>query len=126
MDYKRGSSSAQTLSSLRSVRAVARLRFSLTFVARTLSGLIEDDRVRTTRLDDHSGVLLQAAKDVCTDVSINEVDTGPAVFLAKQIMKRYGAGCFMTLATSEEYSWVLPERLYPPEEVHRYTCLIGH
>ena len=114
------SSSAQTLSSLRSVRAVARLRFSLSVVAHTLSGLIEDDRVGTRTLGDYSGVLLQTAKEVCTDAHINGEDTGPAVFLIKQISKQFGTDCFMTLAKSEQYSWVLPERLYPPEEVCSY------
>ena len=108
-----GSISEQTISSLQQVRAVARLRFGLSVVAQALHSLTENDG---DPLDEYSGIL-QAARKVCTDAHIDEMDTGPAVFLVKQIIKQYGTGCFMTLAKRKEYSWILPERLYPPEEV---------
>lgn len=104
----------EMFSSLRSVRAVARLRFGLSVVAHTLHSLTENDG---STLDEYSGILLQVAKKVCTDARINEEDIGPAVFLAKQIIKQYGTGCFMALAKRVEYSWILPEQLYPPEQV---------
>ena len=110
--------SRRALSSLRSVRAIARLRFSLSVVARTLCSLVENDCVDTSSLDDDSRILIQAVKDVCTDASINEVDTGPAVFLVKQIIRQYGSACFLALVKCQDYSWVLPERLSLPEEVH--------
>lgn len=61
--------------------------------------------------------LLERAKTVCTDQDINQLETGPRIFLLKQIIRQYGTDCLHSLAYEEPTQWVLPTHQHLFDEV---------
>ena len=61
--------------------------------------------------------LIQLAEEICTDSSINTTDfsasgedvVGPAVYLLKLLVRRYGFPCLRKV--SEQHQWIIPEGL---------------
>ena len=97
--------------SLGYIEGVAKIRFALSVVAEQFhrSIIMKTD-------------LLRAVKTVCTDPSINHIDntgetdtTGPALYLLKLIVRRYGFPCLTKV--SVEHPWVVPHKLKPEDEV---------
>ena len=78
------------------------------------------------RLDTHQSMLLMnMVKDIVTDLSLNGDDTGPGVFLVKQIARQYGVAFLTNVASNQTLEWIVPPHLRQSNEVTlNYTCTI--
>ena len=101
------------------LEGVAKVRFAMSVVAELLN---QSDQPRSQEDSALVVQLLQQARDVCTDLSINTVDTtgrkdtvGPVVYLIKLLMRQYGLNCLQTAA--EEHRWIIPEVIKNSEKV---------
>lgn len=98
------------------LEGVSLLRYSLTVVAELIYYQYsnkESERITYT----HQSQLLDMARKCCSEFDINEDDTGPGVFLVKQIARRYGVA-FLTHLTSEaNMQWVIPHNLRHSDDV---------
>lgn len=110
MQYHTGHSHSQV--SLGYIEGIAKVRFALSVVAELFH---EDVAMKSTLLD--------AVKKVCTDTSINCVDsstkqsdiTGPVLYLLKLIVRQYGFSCLEKVSAA--YTWVVPPELKKVDEV---------
>ena len=92
--------------------AVGWLRYGLTIVAGILHKLDGD-----LDCNDDENILLQEAQAICTDAQLNQNNTGPAIFLVKQLFKRFGLATLLSVSKKTALSWVLPQELSTPNEV---------
>ena len=90
--------------SLEYLEAVAKIRFTLVSFAYQL-------KFNSSSLDED---LLLMTVDVCTDESINKVDsssstfvTGPILFLLKVLIRHYGFSFLMSI--SKDHQWIVPK-----------------
>ncbi len=113
--------------SLEYLEGVAQVRYALSFIAELLS-----KQTTGTPIESHQelGVfvnqLLPAAREACTDPTVNKVDVvgtsgivGPVVYLLKLLVRRYGTHCLQNIVSSPTLlcSWVVPHELQRSEEV---------
>ena len=101
------------------LEGVAKVRYALSVTAELLN---QSDQPRSQEESVLVVQLLQQAREVCTDPSINSVDTtgrkdtvGPVVYLIKLLTRQYGLNCLQ--AAEEEHGWIVPEVLRKSEEV---------
>ena len=97
--------------SLGYIEGVAKVRFALSVVSEQFYRRV------TMKMP-----LLQAVRAVCTDPTVNHIDdtgksdtTGPALYLLKLIVRRYGFPCLTEV--SEKHPWVVPNELKSEDEV---------
>ena len=107
------------------LEGVAKVRFALSVVSELLN---QNDQPRSHE----DGVLvvrlLQQAREVCVDASINSIDdtgqrdtVGPVVFLIKLLMRQYGLNTLQR--ASEAHAWIVPEQLKQTGEVRKTNHL---
>ena len=97
------------------LEGIAKLRYSLTVVAELLHCQYSGDRQGHHTRD--SQLLIEMASRRCSDYNLNKDDTGPGVFLVKQLAKQYGV-TFLTNVTSDRtMQWIIPVSLRQSEEV---------
>ena len=94
------------------------MRYSLTVVAELLqcqhsSTINTEDKGYTME----SINLLDTARNCCMSTSMNTDDTGPAVFLVKQIARQYGVTFLIDLVSNQTMEWVVPTNLRRSKEV---------
>ena len=93
------------------LESIAQIRFALSVVAELL---FKQNQIRVARVcHTHTAhLLIQAAKDYCTDDNINDEDSGPAVYLVKLLVRQYGMS-FITTLTADPTSmkWIVPPHL---------------
>ena len=90
------------------LEGVAKVRYSLSFVAEVIKngeGFVD---------------LLRAAGRMCSDHEVNCIDpsgsrdtVGPAIYLLKLLVRRYGMPCLK--AAAETYDWIVPAELQSDE-----------
>ena len=102
--------------SLDYIEGIAKIRFALSVVAELFHKHV-----------DMRSALLHAVREVCTDTSINQVDstrqsdiTGPVLYLLKLIVRQYGFPCLAEVSAA--CAWVVPPELKKVDEV----IIIGH
>ena len=97
------------------LEGIAKLRYSLTVVAELLHCQYSGDRQGHHTHD--SLLLIEMANKCCSDHNLNKDDSGPGVFLVKQLAKQYGV-TFLTNVTSDRtMQWIIPANLRQSEEV---------
>ena len=109
-------SSARGTISVQYLEGIAKLRYSLTVVAE----LLQYQHNREGGYFTHEAhLLLDSAKKFCElkDDIFNTDDTGPAVFLVKQIARQYGVTFLTDLISNQTMEWVVPTNLRRSNEV---------
>lgn len=105
--------------SLEYLEGIALIRYSMSTVAELIHS--QHTNRGEGRIYTHdSQLLLNKAKNCCTDTSLNDDITGPGVFLLKQLTKQYGV-TFLTslMSTSQSMEWVIPYNLKSSDEVRK-------
>ena len=93
---------------------VAKLRFALIFIAEVLYKLSERQQMYTHELY----LLLEKAKECCLDTLFNSEETGPGIFLVKQLYKQFGKAFIEAFVSSNTaMQWIVPSHLQKSEEV---------
>ncbi|XP_019853235.1 PREDICTED: E3 ubiquitin-protein ligase RNF213-like [Amphimedon queenslandica] len=97
--------------SLEYLEGVSMLRFSLSVIAELIHYQYSNKETEEITYTHHSQLLLNKAKECCSDDHLNEDDTGPGVFLLKQIGKQYGVAFLTNLTSDATMQWVVPRSL---------------
>lgn len=65
-------------------------------------------------------LLLTELKTVCEDETINDADSGPGIFLMKQIAREYRVSFLASMLSSKstDTQWIIPEHLRSAGKVH--------
>ena len=87
------------------IEGLAKARFALGIVAEVLCTHSPSSCVEITRWQD----LLEVTKAIVGDVKINRADAGPAVYLLKLIVRRYGLSLMTIL--QKQHHWLVPASL---------------
>ena len=99
------------------LEGVSLLRYSLTVVAELIYYQYSNKESERITYTHQSQLLLDMARKFCSEFDINEDNTGPGVFLVKQIARQYGVA-FLTHLTSEaNMQWVIPHNLRHSDDV---------
>lgn len=93
------------------IEGLAKARFALGIVAEVLC-THSPIGVEIT----HRQELLQATKAIVEDVKINQVDAGPAIYLLKLIVQRYGLSLMTVL--QKQHHWLVPTSLTKNNKVY--------
>ena len=103
---------------------MSQLRFALSVVAELLYKRTEKGSQAVGHLHTSAAqILIQVAKDCCTDDVMNEEDSGPAVYLVKLLVRRYGMSFLAGLTADPAMEWVVPLHLRRSEEVTDYPTM---
>ena len=95
--------------SMEYLESIAQIRFALSVVAELL---FKQSRVSRGCHTHTADLLIQAAKDCCTNDNINDKDSGPAVYLVKLLVRQYGMSFITTLTTDPtSMKWIVPPHL---------------
>ena len=87
------------------------LRYSLTVIAELIYYQYSNEEREGTTYTLNTQLLLDMAKKCCTERNLNENDTGPGVFLVKQLVKQYGVAFLTNLTSDDTMQWVVPQNL---------------
>lgn len=99
------------------LEGVSLLRYSLTVVAELIYYQYSNNESERITYTHQSQLLLDMARKCCSEFDSNEDETGPGVFLVKQIARQYGVA-FLTQLTSEaNMQWVIPHNLRHSDDV---------
>lgn len=99
------------------LEGVSLLRYSLTVVAELIYYQYSNKESERITYTHQSQLLLDMARKCCSEFDSNEDETGPGVFLVKQIARQYGVA-FLTHLTSEaNMQWVIPHNLRHSDDV---------
>ena len=105
------------------LEGIAKLRYSLTVVAELLycqySGEKQGHHTRDSQL------LIEMASRCCSDYNVNKDDTGPGVFLVKQLARQYGFTFLFNVASDKTMQWVIPVSLRQSEEVRYFFFTVN-
>ena len=110
--------------SLGYLESVSQVRFALSVVSELLYKQNEKGSQAVGHLHTHAAqILIQVAKDCCTDDVMNEEDSGPAVFLVKLLVRRYGMSFLADLTADPAMDWVVPLHLKRSGEVNDFVMM---
>ena len=98
--------------SLDYLESVSQVRFALSVVCE----LLHKQNERGSQAGGHlhtndAQLLIQSAKDCCTDDKLNEEDSGPAIYLVKLLARQYGMSFLTGLRVDPVMEWVVPSHL---------------
>ena len=102
------------------LQGLARVRFAIWEIAALLHSHFGQEgktELLYVQLSDNENKLMQLAKKVCTDPSINSTNfrsknadmSGPAIYLLKLLVRQYGFS--LLKQASEKFVWIIPEGL---------------
>ena len=97
------------------LEAVAKLRYSLSVVAELLYTQLTAERQQHHTND--ALLLVKETKQCCSIPQLNEDEAGPAVYLVKLLMRRYGPSFLSYVCDHTELLWIVPEHLRQTDEV---------
>ena len=115
--------------SLRYLEGIAKLRYALIVVAELLycqyGANSREDRNQSF-YSHETQLLLDVAKRCCDDDVVNINNTGPAVFLVKQIAQQFGISFLIKLTSDKTMQWVVPHHLRIPEVIKQHITILDH
>jgi len=85
------------------------VRFALGVVAEVLCTRSQRGHVQITKL-------FEVARAIVEDRTINQTGAGPAIYLLKLIVRRYGISVMNDL--QKQHNWLLPSSLPKSKKVH--------
>ena len=110
--------------SLEYLENVSQVQFALSVVSELLYKQNEKGSQAVGHLHTNAAkVLIQVAKDCCSDDEMNEEDSGPAVYLVKLLVRRYGMSFLDGLTADPAMEWVVPSHLRRSKEVTDYVMM---
>ena len=110
--------------SLDYLESVSQVRFAFSVVAELLYKRSERGSQAVGHLHTSAAqILIQVAKDCCTDDVMNEEGSGPAVYLVKLLVRRYGMSFLAGLTADPAMEWVVPSHLKRSKEVIDYAIM---
>ena len=87
------------------------MRFALGVVAEMLCTQSPRGRLQITKL-------LEVARAIVEDKTINQTDAGPAIYLLKVIVRRYGISFMIDL--QKQHNWLVSSCFLKSEKVYMY------
>ena len=93
------------------------LRFSMSVIAELIHYQYSNEETERITYTHHSQLLLNKAKECCSDDLLNKDDTGPGVFLLKLLVKQYGVTFLTNLTSDATMEWVVPRSLLQSDDV---------
>ena len=126
-DHKKSANQLEPLrhQSLDYFESVSQVRFALSVVAELLYKQCEKGSQAVGHLHTSAAeALIQVAKDCCTDDAMNEEDSGPAVYLVKLLVRRYGTSFLAGITADPAMEWVVPSHLKRSKEVPAYFIML--
>ena len=110
--------------SLEYLETVSQVRFALSIVAELLYKQNEMGSQAVGHLHTNAAqILIQVAKDCCINDNMNQKDSGPAVYLVKLLVRRYGMSFLADLTADSDMEWVVPSHLNISKEVTNYVVI---
>ena len=110
--------------SLDYLESVSQVRYALSVVAELLYKQTEKgSQVVGNLYTSAAQILIQVAKDCCTEHAMNEKDSGPAVYLIKLLVRRYGMSFLAGLTANSANDWVVPTHLKRSKQVTDYATV---
>ena len=103
--------------SLEYLEGVSMLRFSMSVIAELIHYQYSNKETEGITYTHHSQLLLNKAKECCSDDHLNVDDTGPGVFLVKQLARQYGVAFLSNLTSDATMQWVVPWSLRQSDHV---------
>ena len=101
------------------LEAIAKMRYVCFFVAKSRLELSSDCGSQ----EDNSRLMKQI-QIVCQDTNINTRDTGPGIYLVKQLAQQHGLSCLLSLV--ERMNWIIPDCLKKIDGVNSYNyCYVA-
>lgn len=103
------------------LEGVAGIRFAVMEVASLLHSHCLN--VATVKTSPWQYQLIQCAEELCADPAVNTTDftvssedvVGPAVYLLKLLVRKYGFPCLKQV--SDQHQWIIPEGLRTADQV---------
>ena len=105
------------------LEGIAKLRYSLTVVAELLHCQYNGEKQGHHTRD--SQLLIEMANKCCSDYNFNKDDTGPGVFLVKQLARQYGFTFLFNVTSDKTMQWVIPVSLRQSEEVRYFFFTVN-
>ena len=96
------------------LEGIATLRFSFTVVAELIYYQFQDGKYEDYKYSNECQLLLNAAKSFCTYFTD---ESGPGMFLAKQLARQYGITFLKKLMNDPNMQWIVPKTLNQANEV---------
>lgn len=102
--------------SLDYLEGVSMLRYTLTVIAELIYSQYNSNEIERTHTHQIQ-LLLDMTKKFCTDPNINVNDSGPGIFLIKQLARQYGLTFLSNITLNTNMQWIIPENLRQSKEV---------
>ena len=102
------------------LEAIAKIRYAFVIVAELLHCQYEASSRggRSQSYYTHeTQLLLEVTKNCCVDDTLNTDNSGPAVFLVKQLARQYGVSFLTNLTSDQTMRWIIPHHLQRSNEV---------
>ena len=105
-----------------SLEAVAKARYALGMTAEYLymSCVSDDEKWVKPETRNALDLLFTTVKALCTSVH----SRSPALYLLKQLVKRYGGHSIATVSQNKELSWIVPPEFQRREASWLFHCLL--
>ena len=93
------------------IEGLAKVRFALGVVAKVLCTQSPRGHLQITKI-------LEVARAIVEDATINQTGAGPAIYLLKVIVRRYGISFMIDL--QKQHNWLVSSCLLKSEKVYMY------
>ena len=91
---------------LQYLEGIAQVRFALTVVSELVYNQHEGKHPNT-----ESAKLIERTEIFCRSEVLNQEDSGPSIFLVKQLARQYGMSLVNSISSDYELGWIVPDFL---------------
>ena len=102
---------------LQYLEGIAKLRYAIVVVVELLHCQHGASSRHQGYYTHETQLLLDIAKRCCINDIVNTDNSGPGVFLVKQLAKQYGVSFLTNLTSDETMQWIVPHHLQRSNEV---------
>ena len=102
---------------LQYLEGIAKLRYAIVVVVELLHCQHGASSRQQGYYTHETQLLLDVANTCCSDDIVNTDNSGPAVFLVKQLARQYGISFLTNLTSDQTMQWIVPHHLQRSNEV---------
>ena len=102
---------------LQYLEGIAKLRYAIVVVVELLHCQHGTSSRHQGYYTHETQLLLDIAKRCCSDHIVNTDNSGPGVFLVKQLARQYGVSFLTNLTSDQTMQWIVPHHLQRSNEV---------
>ena len=103
---------------LQYLEGIAKLRYAIVVVAELLHCQHGASSRHQSYYTYETQLLLDATKRCCNNDIINTDNSGPGVFIVKQLARQYGVSFLTNLTSDQTMQWIVPHHLQRSNEVN--------